>query len=352
MLRVLYLYGGRRKEVMREIQNGLAPDTPLWGQNYMYEFMIEADIIHPEDLYPARFEQLLRKRGARFLPLPLVLKLQRYDIVFSSVGFVLLLLKTLLGWQRPRWICYNIDLMNVFRRKRGGEKRLWAYTLKKADSIVCVSSAQVDFLRYCAGIPREKLHFIPWGVDKNFFSPVKRPAGNGYIFSAGRDGARDYVTLVKATEGLGATVKIAASPPNLEMISMMPRHVRPYFDIPYTQLRAMYAGANFVVVPTHGDDFLYGSDCSGQTVMLEAMAMGKAVIASGRKSVYDYIKDGKNGLIVRPGDVEGLRAAIKCLLQVPDRVEALGRSARESVEQEFNSYRFASRLASLFNSLA
>lgn len=336
---------------MREIQNGLAPNTPLWGQNYMGEFGIKADVVHPEEAYPARIEQLFRKHAGRFLPLLLLLRLQRYDIVFSSVGLGLLLLKTLLGWQRPRWICFSIDLMNVFRRKKGFRKRLLTYALTNVDSMVCVSSAQVEFLKRI-GIPGEQLHFIPWGIDKNFFSPVKRPQGVNYIFSAGRDRARDYVTLIKATEGLGIILKIAASPRNLEMISMMPSHVKPYFDIPYVQLREMYAGASFVVVPTYGDDFPYGSDCSGQTVMLEAMAMGKAVIASGRKSVYDYIEDGKNGLIVQPGDVEGLRAAIKDLLKDRDKAEALGRSARESVEQEFNSYQFARHLASLFKSLA
>jgi len=49
-------------------------------------------------------------------------------------------------------------------------------------------------------------------------------------------------------------------------------------------------------------------------VLVEAMAAGKPVVASRVGGIQDLIKDGENGLLVEPGDVNGLSRAITKLL--------------------------------------
>jgi len=49
-------------------------------------------------------------------------------------------------------------------------------------------------------------------------------------------------------------------------------------------------------------------------VLVEAMAAGKPIVASSVGGILDLVKDGKNGLLVEPGDVDGLYFAIKRLL--------------------------------------
>jgi len=49
-------------------------------------------------------------------------------------------------------------------------------------------------------------------------------------------------------------------------------------------------------------------------VLVEAMAAGKPIVASSVGGILDLVKDGKNGLLVEPGDVDGLYFAIKKLL--------------------------------------
>ena len=49
-------------------------------------------------------------------------------------------------------------------------------------------------------------------------------------------------------------------------------------------------------------------------VALEAMSAGRPVIASNIGGLPDIISDGKNGILVEPGDVEALRAALARVL--------------------------------------
>jgi glycosyltransferase involved in cell wall biosynthesis len=62
-------------------------------------------------------------------------------------------------------------------------------------------------------------------------------------------------------------------------------------------------------------------------VVLEAMAARRPVIASRTGGISDVIVDQESGLLVPPGDVSALRAAIQYLLASPDARDRLGRAA-------------------------
>lgn len=61
----------------------------------------------------------------------------------------------------------------------------------------------------------------------------------------------------------------------------------------------------------------------------EAMAAGKAVIASAIGQILDVIEDGRTGLLTDPGDVGGLAEAMLRLQGDPQLTAALGAAARE-----------------------
>jgi glycosyltransferase involved in cell wall biosynthesis len=67
-------------------------------------------------------------------------------------------------------------------------------------------------------------------------------------------------------------------------------------------------------------------------VIVEALAMGIATIASDRVHVREYIKDGVNGVLVPYGDHERLAGAIGTLLDSPRERERLGGAGRRTVE--------------------
>jgi len=69
--------------------------------------------------------------------------------------------------------------------------------------------------------------------------------------------------------------------------------------------------------------------------LLEAMSMSRPVIATDISGASEMIKHGKNGLLVTPGDVDGLASSIKSLLDKDARF-ALSASARNRVVNEFS----------------
>lgn len=69
--------------------------------------------------------------------------------------------------------------------------------------------------------------------------------------------------------------------------------------------------------------------------VLEAMAAGRAVVSSTIGGTEELIEDGRSGLLVRPGDVDGLRNALERAVVDEKLRSALANAARERVERDF-----------------
>jgi mannosyltransferase len=69
--------------------------------------------------------------------------------------------------------------------------------------------------------------------------------------------------------------------------------------------------------------------------LLEAMASGNALVAARAGAAEQVVIDGRTGILVPPGDVEALVAAIEPLMQNPREAEALGRRARDRAVDDF-----------------
>jgi len=69
------------------------------------------------------------------------------------------------------------------------------------------------------------------------------------------------------------------------------------------------------------------------TVLMEAMSTGLPVIASRHSGIPELITDGVDGLLVEERDIEGYAAALGGL---PDLDPAIGKRARQKIEEKFN----------------
>jgi len=67
---------------------------------------------------------------------------------------------------------------------------------------------------------------------------------------------------------------------------------------------------------------------------LEAMAMGKLVVASDVGGHRELISDGVNGHLFQTGQISSLAAVVSSLLGARDTWDALHRTGREYVENE------------------
>ena len=72
---------------------------------------------------------------------------------------------------------------------------------------------------------------------------------------------------------------------------------------------------------------------------MEAGAAGLPAVAFEVGGVPEVVEHGRTGLLVPPGDVEGLARAVVSLLTDGRRREEMGRAARERVEREFSAER-------------
>ncbi len=79
-------------------------------------------------------------------------------------------------------------------------------------------------------------------------------------------------------------------------------------------------------------------------VYLEAMASGKAVIACRKQGIEDIIRQGENGWLIQPGNLEEMIAALDSLLENRSLRQQLGRAARETSEAQLTLARQAELL--------
>jgi glycosyltransferase involved in cell wall biosynthesis len=68
-------------------------------------------------------------------------------------------------------------------------------------------------------------------------------------------------------------------------------------------------------------------------VLVEAMAAGKPIVASNVGGIPDLVQHGHNGLLVPPGDEKALAAAIRQLIDDPDKAKMMGQRGRQRCHQ-------------------
>ncbi|MGH2347585.1 MAG: glycosyltransferase family 4 protein [Chloroflexota bacterium] len=242
-----------------------------------------------------------------------------------------------------------------------------------ADSLIVHSTAQQRAALTDLGLRAEQVTLLPYQTDTRFWAP-RAQVVNCRICSAGLE-YRDYATLIEATRDLSVDVTIGAASYWSKHETGIERERLPHnvhvVSLDYAALREAYADSLFVVVPLHDAD-----NQAGITTILEAMAMGKAVVVSHTRGQTDVVRDRRHlsrsnpqrttqpewahllgasdltanahtGIYVRPNDPGELRRAIIFLLRHPDQAAAMGANGRRLVEETMDLDRFVERVAAL-----
>jgi len=112
-------------------------------------------------------------------------------------------------------------------------------------------------------------------------------------------------------------------------------HVRMIGEIPFDDVPHYLVAADLVAVPQRAT-----SDTVGQVPakLFDAMALGRPIVSTSVSMIPEILEG--CGVVVAPGDVFALAAAIRRLLDHPDEAAALGRRARERCEARY-SFRVA-----------
>ncbi len=252
------------------------------------------------------------------------------------------LVPLLLRWLMPCPVLVLHDSDHQGWRPRRWIQRL---VLPRADLVLTQTAAQARYLAAEYRLRRAPV-FVGPQIDDRFFRPLS-PGPGDYVLAVGNDAARDFAGLIAAAAPIGLRLLLLTRLP-----VVVPEEAKGRIDIishrvSHAGLRALYAGARFVALPLRER-----RSPGGMTSLLEAMAMGKAVVMTNSSGAIEFVEPDVTGLCVPIGDTQAMGRALRALWEDPAQCAAMGAAARRRLDAHFSTRRYAERLASAVRSLA
>jgi glycosyltransferase involved in cell wall biosynthesis len=347
-LEAIFVFPNPRGELAAEVRAGSAPDTGLMGQNHLDQFGIRARVVEPALPHRQREHGVLHRLTWNLREVTLPWEARDATVAITPLANLFPLTARLRG--RPRVVLLNYGLMTVWRRASRTRRAALRASLRTAASVVCLSSAQRNRLVEDTGLDASRVRVAPFGVDERFFTPTA-PPDDGHVLAVGKDLARDYATLAAAARGLAARVVIVGLPRNFSGLTP-PANVELRSGVSWLELRDLYAGAACVVLPLRRPEYPYGTEASGLTALLEAMASRRPIVVTQREAFADYVTPEESCLTAEPEDPQSLRTAIERVLAERALAEDIGERCRALVEHRFTTRHFAERLATVLREVA
>ncbi|MBK8161644.1 MAG: glycosyltransferase family 4 protein [Gammaproteobacteria bacterium] len=194
--------------------------------------------------------------------------------------------------------------------------------IERLDAAIVVSTMQLEFFAGILG--RERVFFVPHGIDVDYFTPAARGAVTPRPFSCLFVGShlRDIPTLAQAARLLAVEpdVRLVAvtRPANHAALAALDKvEVRSGLDD--AQLLRAYQDADLLVLPL--------LDATANNSLLEAMACGLPIISTDLPGVRDYVNDGC-AVLTPMADATALADAIVALKRDGARRARMAQASR------------------------
>jgi glycosyltransferase involved in cell wall biosynthesis len=206
-----------------------------------------------------------------------------------------------------------------------------------ADLLFVLSQKAADTFRI-QGFPEDKLYYLPRGVDVDRFKPGPRPSIFRAIFSGALIERKGIHHLLEAWHRLD--LKDA----ELWLVGSVHDEAKPHLK-KYWRDNIKVVGfkrdvENYL---SQGTVHVFPSQCEGSAkVVYEAAACGLPQITT--REAGDVVNNGVEGIIIQPGNVGELAAAILELYRHPETVERMSLAARKRVVDNFTWDHFRTRL--------
>jgi glycosyltransferase involved in cell wall biosynthesis len=155
------------------------------------------------------------------------------------------------------------------------------------------------------------LEQLPKGEFMLFIGEVKRDKGADVLFQAYAEMNTDVPLVL-----IGRPINDFDTP--------IPPHVQIFSSWPHDAVMQAWSRCTLALAPSTWVE-AFG------IVAIEAMAMGRPLIASDIGGLSDIVVDEQTGLLVPPGDAEALRGAMQRLLADPERRKRMGEAAKQRV---------------------
>jgi len=234
--------------------------------------------------------------------------------------------------------------------------------IERMDAIIATSDLSAAYLKRAATV-------IPHGVDTDIYAP---PADRAAAFAeSGLPGrfAIGCFGRVRAQKGADVFVDAmcallprygdfiavlvgAVVPEQMAFASELRRKIEAAGlasrivitgELPIEEVQRWYQRLTIYAFTSRNEGF-------GLT-LIEAMAAGSALVAARAGAAELVVEDGVTGVLVPPGDVDALVAALEPLMRDPQAAAAMGARARERVLSEFSLDIEANRITAVYRRL-
>lgn len=247
-----------------------------------------------------------------------------FTIECDLVGLSIAFWQSLCLMKRPKHVIVQFIMRErvptfASRAKYG----LLRFLFRSVHRAIVSSTSELAYYRDVFGWPDGKAAFVPVLTNPELAERDVGEEGDFYL-SAGRT-YRDYDTLMRAVSGTGLGVLIVGGRGTARDCAGGGSNVTVLEEIPAPELEALMRRCRAIVVPLQDRAI-----STGQSVVLRAMALGKAVVATRTAGTVDYIDHLQDGILVAPGDAQQLRDAL-LQLEDPRLRRRLGERARSKI---------------------
>ena len=305
------------------------------------------DVVHAHNWLVHPYLPLKRYSGA-----PLVLTLHDFSLVCARNDFRQLGVRNCSGPGLAK--CLRCAARKYGTTKGiatyGGITAMGALERRSVDHFIAVSRSVADG----NGLAERSL---PHSIIPNFITPPD-PADVGSPVEV--PGLPDepyllYVGAISWIKGVDVLLRAYAGltdPPPLvligypgeetkEMLRDVPPGVIYLESLAHPAVLEAWRRCRLGIVPSVSRD-------SSPTVVLEGLAAGKPIVASRIGGIPDLIEDEISGILVEPGDDEGLREALDRVLTEPGLAERLAAAATQRVD-EFTADTVVPRIEAVYH---
>jgi glycosyltransferase involved in cell wall biosynthesis len=230
-----------------------------------------------------------------------------------------------------------------------------AQKVAAADFICCISYfARSQLMRLSPYVHWHKLVVARLGVDAMVFAPrPSRIAPEPFeILCVGRlTPSKGQHLLISAMErlteqGRSVRLRFVGDGPDAtslrEQAAKLENPEAVVFEgaVNQDRIRELYRMADAFCIPSFAEGI--------PVVLMEAMAMEIPCVSTHITGIPELIRNGVDGLLVAPSDLDGLIAALSSLMDDAELRERLGKSGRQRVVEHYDLNRSVQTLAGIF----
>ena len=321
----------------------------------------------PDPGWQARLEEM----GCDFVPLPLDAARAR---LWSDLGMIWRIWRLMCRHRPAAWLSWTIkpNAYGALAARLAGVKAfpnvsglgtaflhtrllsrlvglLYAVSFRRCPTVFFQNEADLALFVEHRMVRADQARLLPGsGVDLERFAPAPRPNTAGkYVHFL-------MIARVLADKGVrefvAAAARLRAVHPDAHFTLMGPVGVANRSAIPRAELerwveegviewhgpeddvRPAIASAHWIVLPSYREGL--------SRVLVEALAMGRPLVATDVPGCRDLVEEGENGFLARPRDADSLFEACLCAVHVDfDRWHEMARASRRLAEARYDTQR-------------